>query len=110
MSATEQATSPGPTDSPGATRTSLTVPAFSALTLFSIFMASSTHTVCPTSTVSPAATRTLTIVPCIGTATVPEPPPAAAALGRFGPAPRGPAPPACTATASPRSGTHSFTW
>ena len=38
-------TSPGPTDSPAWTLTSLTVPAFSALTLFSIFMASSTQMV-----------------------------------------------------------------
>ena len=37
--------SPGPTDWPASTRTSFTVPAFSALTLFSIFMASSTHMV-----------------------------------------------------------------
>ena len=72
----------------GATRTSLTRPAFSALTLFSIFMASSTQTVWPTSTVSPTATRTLTIVPCMGTATVPgarrRPPPPSAASGRPG--------------------------
>ena len=88
----------------------MTVPAFSALTLFSIFMASSTQTVWPTSTVSPTATRTLTMVPCMGTATVPDPAPAAAAFGRFGPGALGAAPPAWTATASPRSGTQSFTW
>ena len=40
-------TSPGPTESPAATRISLTVPAFSALMAFSIFMASSTQTVWP---------------------------------------------------------------
>ena len=62
-------------------------PAFSALTLFSIFMASSTQTVWPTSTASPSATSTLTMVPCMGTATVPDPAPEAAAFGRFGPAP-----------------------
>ena len=37
-------TSPAPTVSPGLTLTSATVPAFSALMLFSIFMASSTQT------------------------------------------------------------------
>ena len=44
-------TSPGPTESPAATLTSVTVPAFSAVMAFSIFMASSTQTVWPTSTV-----------------------------------------------------------
>ena len=37
-------TSPEPTESPGATFTSVTVPVVSALMLFSIFMASRTQT------------------------------------------------------------------
>ena len=44
-------TSPGPTAAPAVTLISFTVPAFSAVTAFSIFMASSTQTVWPTSTV-----------------------------------------------------------
>jgi hypothetical protein len=62
-----------PTVSPAATRTSFTVPAFSALMWFSIFIASSTSTDCPSSTASPSATSTLTIVPCIGAEMVPLP-------------------------------------
>src|ERR687892_126158 len=50
-------TSPEPTDWPAATLTSLTVPDLSAAMLFSIFIASSTHTVCPTSTSSPSDRR-----------------------------------------------------
>src|SRR5687768_8552536 len=45
--------SPAPTVSPGFTLISVTVPARSAMTLFSIFMASSTHTAWPVSTASP---------------------------------------------------------
>jgi len=96
--------SPAPTDAPALTLTSLTTPSFSAFTAFSIFIASSKTTVCPTSTLSPTATRTLTMVPCIGTATSPEPvAPAAACAARLGrTTPWG----AATAT---RSGTQSFT-
>ncbi len=43
--ATTATTSPGPTESPGETRTSVTVPDASALTLFSIFIASRTQIV-----------------------------------------------------------------
>ena len=65
--------SPVPTVSPGGDLDSFTVPAFSAVMLFSIFMASSTQTGWPASTASPTATSTLTIVPCIGTVIVPQP-------------------------------------
>jgi hypothetical protein len=101
---------PGPTDSPGADPHLLDRPAFSAFTLFSIFMASSRQMVWPTSTVSPTATRTLTMVPCMGTATVPEPAGRGRRLGSLGTA-LGAArrPGAGAATASPRSGTHSLT-
>ena len=77
-------TSPGPTASPAVTLISVTVPAFSAVTAFSIFMASSTQTVWPTSTVSPTATTIFTIVPCIGTMTVPDPVPVSDARRRAG--------------------------
>src|SRR4029453_18386531 len=66
-------TSPEPTDWPAVTLTSLTVPDLSAAMLFSIFIASSTHTVWPASTSSPSDTSTFTIVPCIGTVTAPVP-------------------------------------
>src|SRR5690606_40001995 len=66
-------TSPEPTDWPASTLTSLTVPVLSAVMLFSIFIASRTHTVWPSSTLSPSLTSTFTIVPCIGTATWPLP-------------------------------------
>ena len=46
-------TSPEPTDWPAVTLTSLTVPDLSAAMLFSIFIASRTHTVWPASTSSP---------------------------------------------------------
>src|SRR6266576_735498 len=67
-------TSPVPTVSPAATRTSFTVPPPSALMWFSIFIASSTSSDWPGSTASPCATSTFTIVPCIGALTVPSPP------------------------------------
>src|SRR5581483_10436174 len=96
--------SPVPTVSPGETRISETVPAFSALTWFSIFIASRTTTGWPTSTESPTATSALTIVPCIGAATSPLPaapvPPPAAERGLRALAPAAGAPPAGTAGAS----------
>ena len=64
--------SPKPTVSPGLTRTSRTVPAIEARIGFSIFIASRTHKTSPAATRSPAATSTCTIVPCIGTVTVPS--------------------------------------
>src|SRR5581483_11620074 len=96
--------SPVPTDWPGETFTSATVPDLSAAMLFSIFIASRTHTGCPASTVSPTDTSTLTIVPCIGTATLPLPATAADAAaadrrGRAAAAPP-PAPPGPAATAT----------
>src|SRR5580704_14563136 len=101
-------TSPGPTGSPADTRTSVTVPAFSAFTLFSIFMASRTQMVWPTSTVSPTVTSTLTTVPCMGTDTVPDPAaPEDAPLALRPPEDRA-VPEA--GTASPVSGTQSVTW
>ena len=105
-------TSPAPTAWPGSTLTSATVPAMSAAMLFSIFIASSTQTAWPTSTVSPTATSTFTIVPCIGTVTLPLPAPTAAPaaagpLAAAAPRPAAPAPAATTAPAV--SGTHTAT-
>src|SRR3954468_16372104 len=101
-----------PTDWPGSTLTSATVPDLSALMLFSIFIASRTHTGWPASTASPTDTSTLMIVPCIGTATLPLPATAAAAApparrGRAATAP--PPPPDDAATGPAPSGTHTAT-
>ena len=73
-------TSPAPTVSPAVTLISFTVPDLSAWIWFSIFIASSTTTGWPASTAWPTSTSTFTIVPCIGTATSPDPPPAAVAV------------------------------
>src|SRR4051794_16345014 len=104
-------TSPLPTESPVATLISLTVPAFSAAMLFSIFMASRTQIVWPASTSWPTSTSTLTMVPCIGTVTAPEPPAAAAPPAppdRRGRAAAGPPEPAATAVPAD-SGTQRLT-
>ena len=103
--------SPLATAWPGSTLISATVPALSALMLFSIFMASRTTSGVPTSTAWPTSTSTFTMVPCIGTATLPLPaagaPPAAAARRGRVPA-AAPAPAAATAAIG-TSGTHTFT-
>ena len=99
--------SPDPTAWPASHLTSVTLPAFSAVIWFSIFMASRTTTVIPTCTSSPTATSTCTIVPCIGATTSPlaAPPPLSSA--GFGRALRA-APPRAAATGAP-SGTHMAT-
>ena len=81
-------TSPALTESPADTEIDWTTPLRSALTRFSIFIASRMTMVSPASTDWPTSTTTLTIVPCIGTVTWPDPLPddpgvvLAARLGR----------------------------
>jgi len=82
------------TESPSPTATSVTVPARSATTSFSIFIASRTQRTAPDSTSAPSATSTDSIVPCISAVTsspaasLPPPPPdPLSVLGRDG---RGP--------------------
>ena len=81
-----------------------TLPATVDLMGFSIFIASSTQRTSPISTVSPGATSTCTIVPCIGTVTVPSSLTASvAAARRF-------AGPALEIASPPPAGSHSRTW
>ena len=57
---------------PALAATSATVPATGAVTVCSIFIASTTATACPADTVSPGATCTARTVPGMGDRTVPS--------------------------------------